>query len=75
MVQSLYRDIAVPYPDMTLIKVVPNVAKVFSEALLLKLCEVIDCWIDQRETHKCKQEHTILEASVNIDLIYKNTKN
>ena len=46
-VKSLQSNIAVANPDVALIKVVPDVAEVLGEALLLKLSKVVDRWIDQ----------------------------
>lgn len=74
LVQSLYDDITITYPDVALIEVVPDVAEVLGEALLLKLSKVVDCWIDQGNSHERKEDLSMLKCSINVDFIDENTK-
>ena len=74
LVQRLYRDITITYPDVALIEIVPDVAEVLGEPLLLQLGEVVDRWIDQRDSHECKEDLSMLKCSIDVDFIDENTE-
>jgi len=59
---------------VALIKVIPNVAEVLGESLLLELSKIVDCWIDQGNSHERKENFSMLECPVNVDFIDENTK-
>ena len=64
LVQRMQYDAKVTEPDMTLIKVVPQITQVLLETLLSQLRKIIDRWINQRNTHHEKQPKSRMKVLI-----------
>jgi hypothetical protein len=67
----LQHYVQVAKPNMSLVEVVPEFSKVLSTSLFLELREVINSWVNQRNSHHGEDHRPILQSSVNIDFVYK----